>query len=151
MNISLKEMLAVVAFLTLALWFALHVRSTERRLASFELNSRHVNAGRDFESRMLLVEENFHRAGFTLLGDLPGDRIGVNGGTFERTYTWGTDGKPAVRGIDLCELFRPLTAGFTNTQYIYWDVASEPTFQQIQSSTPQTSGTMIFRITYRLH
>ena len=151
MKLSLKEMLIAVAIIALALGFALHVRTTKQQLSEFESHSRHASAKRDFELRMLLVEQNFRRAGYTFLPNLENDRFGESDGTFERKYDWATNDKPAVTGLDFCELLRPLTEGFTNSQKILWNVESEPNLRQIQVSPDQTSGTISFRIAYSLH
>lgn len=151
MRVSLKEMLAAVAIMALAFGFALHVRTTTQKLHNFELNSRHLNAERDFQFRMVLVEENFRRAGYIFLSDIPADQVGVAFGTFERKYSWATDGKPAISGMEFCELLRPLRYGFMSSQRIHWGVETEPTLRQIQAAADQSSGTIVIQVSYRLH
>ncbi len=148
MKLSLKEMFVAVAILGLGFGFALHVRNTKQQLDKFQSNSHHASANRDFEYRMLLVEENFRRAGYILLGSLNDHRTGNGDGTLERKYDWETNGKPPISGMEFSELLRPIFS-FTTTPHIRWDMTLEPTLQQIQSSPDATSGAIVIRVDYR--
>ena len=117
-------------------------------MSQFHSELRTATAERDFEFRLLLVEENFRNAGYVILGQSPNDRIDFLGGSFERKYDWSTDGKP-VLGLEFSELLNPLTEGLTNSQRIHWNLESEPSLEQIQSSPGQTSGTIVLRAEYR--